>query len=233
MPAIDLNADLGEGAAHDAELMQLISSANVCCGAHAGSPDLIRSTLELAVKHGVSVGAHPGYADRDNFGREELDLTPQQIRNLVQYQLGGLDAIARSVGIRVRYVKPHGALYNQACQDIRIAQAFCAAVYQWNIPIVGLPKSMLHEAAEKLKIPYISEGFADRRYRPDGSLVPRTEPNSQIEDSTIAVEQVKQLISQSSVRTICVHGDHPKAVRFAQDLRSELLASAWEIRAFA
>jgi len=233
MPAIDLNADLGEGSAHDAELMPLISSANVCCGAHAGNPDLIRTTLELALKHGVSVGAHPGYADRDNFGRIEHDLTPQQTRNLVQYQLGGLDAIARSVGIRVRYVKPHGALYNQACRDVQIAQAFCAAVYQWNIPIVGLPNSKLQEAADKLKIPYISEGFADRRYRSDGSLVPRTKPNSQIEDSKVAVEQVKQLISQSSVRTICVHGDHPQAVRFAHDLRAELLANGWEIRAFA
>src|SRR4051812_4347592 len=140
---IDLNADLGEGAGFDAELMPLITSANVCCGLHAGGPGEIARTLVLAHRYGVTIGAHPGYADRENFGRRELDLGNQELLALCVYQLGATVALANSLGLSVNYVKPHGALYNQACRDRRVADVVVIAATNLQVPVLGLPGSEL------------------------------------------------------------------------------------------
>jgi UPF0271 protein len=219
---IDLNADLGEGAGFDAALMPLVTSANVCCGRHAGGPEEMRATVERAKRHGVAIGAHPGYDDRSNFGRRELNLPRSELIGLIRSQIADLVA----AGADVKYVKPHGALYNQACRDAAIADAVVEAV--GGLPIVGLPGSELSRGAA-----FIAEGFADRRYRPDGSLVPRTEPDAFVHDPAEAVKQVHRLIRDRGIRTICVHGDNPDAVAFATAVRIALLEQGFELRAFA
>jgi UPF0271 protein len=230
---IDLNADLGEGAGTDADLMPLITSANVCCGLHAGGPAEIRATLTLAERHGVAVGAHPGYFDRDSFGRTERNLSRERLLDLLLYQIAALDALARSATVPLRYIKAHGALYNQACRDAGVATSVSVAAYAWNLPLVGLPGSQLERAARDRGVAFIAEGFADRRYRPDGSLVPRTEPNAFIDDPADAVRQVEGLISERGIRTVCVHGDNPQAVGFASAVRSALLEAGFELKPFA
>lgn len=229
---IDLNADLGEGAGFDADLMPLVTSANVCCGLHAGGPGEIAKTLGLAHKHGVVIGAHPGYADREHFGRREMDLGNQDLVALCVYQLGALAAMAAALGLEVRYVKPHGALYNQACRDRRTADLFVIAAAQFDLTVVGLPQSQL-EAACRDRVPFLPEGFADRRHRPDGSLVPRTEPDAFVHDPDEAVTQAEWLIREKGVRTVCVHGDNPKAVAFTKAVREALLARGFTLRPFA
>ena len=229
---IDLNADLGEGAGFDAELMPLVTSANVCCGLHAGGPTEIRATLELAKRYGVCVGAHPGYDDRDHFGRQELALSQRELLDLCTSQISALDALARELGVELRYIKAHGALYNQACRDRETALAFSAAVSAWNLPVVGLPGSKLEAAVKERGLVFISEGFADRRYRPDGSLVPRTEADAFVRDPEEAVRQVELLISARGVRTICVHGDNPQAVTFARAVREALLNRGFTLKPF-
>jgi UPF0271 protein len=229
---IDLNADLGEGAGTDAELMPLVTSANVCCGLHAGGPGEIARTLVLAHRFGATIGAHPGYADREHFGRRELQLANQELLALCVYQLGALGAMADALGLGVRYVKPHGALYNQACRDRNVADLFVIAATQHRLPVVGLPGSQL-EAACRDRVPFFPEGFADRRYRPDGSLVPRTEPDAFVHDPDEAVKQVEWLIREKGVRTVCVHGDNPEAVAFAKAVREALLARGFTLKPFA
>ena len=229
---IDLNADVGEGCGFDAELLPLITSANICCGLHAGGPGEIARTLSLAHKHNVAIGAHPGYADREHFGRRELTLGNQDLVALCVYQLGALDVMAGALGLGVRYMKPHGALYNQACRDRPIADLVVVAAAQLRLPVVGLPGSQL-QAACRDRVPFFAEGFADRRYRPDGSLVPRTEPDAFIHDPAEAVRQVERLVRTQGVRTICVHGDNPQAVEFARAVRISLLAAGVTLKAFA
>jgi UPF0271 protein len=228
---IDLNADLGEGAGFDEELMPLVTSANVCCGLHAGGPGEIAKTLTLANKHGVVVGAHPGYADRDNFGRRELTLGNQELIAQCIYQLGALEAMAEALGLGVHYVKPHGALYNQACRDRELADLFVIAAAQFQLPVVALPGSQL-EAACRDRVPFVPEGFADRRYRPDGSLVPRSEPDAFVDHPDEAVKQVEWLTRDRGVRTICVHGDNPDAVAFTKAVRDALLARGITLKSF-
>ena len=228
---IDLNADLGEGAGFDTELMPLITSANICCGLHAGGPGEIARTLGLAHKHNVAIGAHPGHADRENFGRRELELKNQDLVALCVYQLGALDAMAAALGLSVQYVKPHGALYNQACRDRRVADLFVIAAAQLRLPVVGLPGSELETACED-RVPFFAEGFADRRYQPDGSLVPRTEPDAFVRDPDEAVKQVEWLLREKRVSTICVHGDNPQAVAFVKAVRDALVARGFTLKAF-
>jgi UPF0271 protein len=229
---IDLNADLGEGAGFDAELMPLITSANVCCGLHAGGPAEIAKTLVLANKFGVAVGAHPGYDDREHFGRQEFELGNQELVALCVYQLGAIVSMAAVLGMAVRYVKPHGALYNQACRDRRIADLFVVGVAQFDFPVVGLPKSELAAACGE-QLEFVAEGFADRRYKPDGSLVPRTDPDAFVHNPEEAVKQVEWLIAEKGVRTICVHGDNPEAVAFTKAVRDTLLTRGFTLKAFA
>jgi UPF0271 protein len=229
---IDLNADLGEGAGFDAELMPLITSANVCCGLHAGGPSEVGRTLYLAKRHGVAVGAHPGYADREHFGRRELDLEQAELMALCMYQIGAVWVMASSLGWDARYIKPHGALYNQACRDRRVAEMVVTAASHFELPILGLPGSVLeHVCGDRVR--FVAEGFADRRYRGDGSLVPRTEPDAFVHDPEEAVKQVEWLIETRSVRTICVHGDNPQAVAFTKAVREALLARGFTLKPFA
>lgn len=229
---IDLNADLGEGAGFDADLMALVTSANVCCGAHAGSPAVSGATLQLARAAGVAVGAHPGYPDREHFGRRELELSEYELWAECAFQTGGLVGLGAAERAGVRYVKPHGALYNRACRDRSVARAVVAAAALYKLPIVGLPGSALAAEAEGV-VPFVAEGFADRRYRPDGSLVPRTEPDAFVHEPGAAVTQVEWLVREKGVRTICVHGDNPDAVAFAKAVRAALLARGFTLKAFA
>lgn len=221
MNTLDLNCDLGEGCPHDAELMPLITSANIACGLHAGDPMTALATLRLAVHNGVCLGAHPGYADRDHFGRRELALGEDEVEALCLYQIGALAALAISAGGSLRYVKPHGALYNQACRDDALASPIVAATEQFGLALMGLPGSRL-EALSKGHCLFLGEGFADRRYLPDGSLVPRSRPDALIKDPDEAVLQVEWLRREKGISTLCVHGDNPQAILFVRKLREAL-----------
>src|SRR5262245_54240934 len=229
---LDLNADLGEGVGTDAELLALVTSANVSCGAHAGDPAGIYTTLELAAERGVAVGAHPGYPDRVNFGRVPMKWTEQEVWANVMAQAGGLVALAEAADVEVTYLKPHGALYHQACADAVTARAVVAACVALDLAIVGLPGSNLEDEADDF-VDFIPEGFADRRYRPDGTLVPRTEKDALIHDPAEAVAQIERLVKEFGVQTVCVHGDSPGAVAFTKAVREKLIAKGFELKSFA
>ena len=236
MHRIDLNCDLGEGAGHDAELMPFITSANIACGGHAGDADSMQAAVELAVRHGVAVGAHPGLNDREGFGRRELPLALVQAYELVAAQVWALQKIAREAGTRLAHVKPHGALYNLAARDAALAQAVAAAVREADpqLVLVGLAGSRLLAAGGACGLRVVSEVFADRTYQPDGSLTPRTRPDALIADETVAVTRVLRMVREGKVGavdgtdvevcadTVCVHGDGPHAVAFARRLNTEL-----------
>ena len=228
---IDLNCDLGEGCPSDAELMPLITSANVACGFHAGGPGEARAALRAAARHGVQAGAHPGYADREHFGRRDLVQSEEQIFADCVYQIGALAGLARAEGIDLRYVKPHGALYNQACRDDDYARPVVEATEVFGLALLGLPGSRL-EAVAGGRCPYVAEGFADRRYRDDGSLVPRSVAGAFVEDPNEAVSQAEWLIRERGVRSLCVHGDNPSALQFVRRLWEALTARGVVIRAF-
>jgi UPF0271 protein len=229
---IDLNCDLGEGCPGDAELMPLITSANIACGFHAGDPAAAATALRAAVAHAVQIGAHPGFPDREHFGRRELARSEQQVFEDCVYQVGALDALARAAGGRLRYVKPHGALYNMACRDDAYARPVVAAVEFFGLALMALPASRL-EALSAGRCPFVAEGFADRRYQPDGSLVPRSRPDAFVHDPAEAVRQVEWLLRERGVRTVCVHGDNPQALAFVRELRAALTRQGIAIRAFA
>jgi UPF0271 protein len=228
---IDLNCDLGEGCALDAELIPLVTSVNVACGFHAGDPATALSVLRQAQAHGVRAGAHPSFPDREDFGRRELARTEEQVFADCVYQIGALVGLAHSLGMKVHHVKPHGALYHMACRDDAYARPVVAAVGQFGLPVLGLPGSRL-AALSSGCLPFVAEGFADRRYRPDGSLVPRSEPDAFVADPAEAARQVDWLLREKGVRTICVHGDNPKAIAFIAELRRTLSGAGHEIRAF-
>lgn len=228
---IDLNCDLGEGCPFDAELMPLITSANIACGSHAGDPATAHAALSAAVQRGVQVGAHPGFADREHFGRRELDKGEPEIFQECVYQVGALTGLARAVGARVHYLKPHGALYNLACREDRYARPVVAAAELFQLQVMGLPNSRL-QALCAGRCPFVAEGFADRRYLPDGNLVPRSRPDAFVEDTAAAVEQVKRFLLEGKVRTICVHGDNPQALAFVRELRGALVQRGIQIQAF-
>jgi len=229
---VDLNCDLGEGCPHDAELLPLITTANVACGWHAGGADQALMIIELAAKCGVRVGAHPSFPDREQFGRREMVRTERQILEDCVYQIGALAGLAKVVRMELTHVKPHGALYNMACRDDAYARPVVHAAEIFNLPIVGLPGSRLESACHG-KLVFIPEGYADRRYRLDGSLVPRSEPGAFVESAAEAVQHVLSLLQLRRIRTICVHGDNPQAVSFVRELRSALVQRGVEIRAFA
>lgn len=237
---VDLNCDLGEGAGHDAELMPLITSANIACGAHAGDEATMRATVALAQKHGVAIGAHPGFADRANFGRRELPVSPDEVHALVLNQVRAL----RRLG-PVRHVKPHGALYNMAARDLELARAVVDAIYETDPRLVlfGLAGSHLIAVAEACGLPVVSEVFADRTYQADGSLTPRSQPHAMVTDENAAVGQVLRMVREGKVRatdgtdvaikadTVCLHGDGAHPVGFALKLRRELTAAGVELKA--
>jgi UPF0271 protein len=235
---IDLNCDLGEGAGHDAALMPLITSASIACGAHAGDIATMRATVALAQQHGTAIGAHPGFADREHFGRRELALPPAEVQALVRGQIELLRAIAP-----VRHVKPHGALYNMAARDAALAAAIASAVHEIDpaLIIFAPANSELVRAALARGLRVANEVFADRTYRRDGSLTPRSEPGALIHDADAAVAQVLRMIREGVVRatdgtdipivadTVCVHGDGPSPVEFVQRLRAEFAAAGIEV----
>lgn len=239
--SIDLNCDLGEGAGHDAELMPLITSANIACGAHAGDVATMRATVALAEKFGVAVGAHPGFADRENFGRRELPLAPDDVRPLVAAQL----ELLRTIG-PLRHVKAHGALYNLAARDAALAAAVAEAVSDIDAALIlfVLPNSELARAATARGLRIANEVFADRTYQRDGSLTPRSRPDALIRDEAVAVSQVLRMIRDGVVRatdgtdvsikadTVCLHGDGPDPVAFARRMRTELAAAGIAVSAF-
>lgn len=243
---VDLNCDLGEGAGHDAELMPLITSANIACGAHAGDAGTMRATIALAQEHGVAVGAHPGYPDRDHFGRRELALAPPAVAELVLSQIQALQAAAIKSGTWMRHVKLHGALYNLAARDAALADAITNAIWGSGFePILFVPcGSELAKAAQRNGLRVANEVFADRTYQRDGSLTPRSRPDAFIEDETAAAAQVIRMLRDGVVRatdgsdvpivadTLCLHGDGPHAVAFARRLRKELAAAGVAVKAF-
>jgi len=229
---IDLNSDLGEGCGSDAELMPLITSANIACGFHAGDAVTAQATLQLTSQHGVEAGAHPSFPDREHFGRRELARTEPEILADCVYQIGALLGLARQVGTTIRHIKPHGALYNMACRDDAYARPLVAAAELFQLPLVGLPGSRL-DALSTGRCRLVAEGFADRRYLPDGSLVPRSRADAFVEDPAEAVRQVDWLVQQRGVQTICVHGDNPKAIAFVRELREALTRQGYILRAFA
>ncbi len=236
MKSIDLNCDLGEGAGHDAALMPLITSANIACGGHAGDAATMRATVELAVSHHVAIGAHPGFEDREYFGRRELALKPQDISALVARQIRALAVIVRVTGYRLTHVKPHGGLYNLAARDRATADAVARAV-QAATPraiLVGLAGGLLLDAGRALGLRVAAEGFVDRKYGPDGLLVPRTEAGAVLDDPAAVGAQAVLLARDGRVGaadgseiavaadTLCLHGDGPNAVTLARRVRAEL-----------
>ena len=227
--SIDLNADVGEGM-DDAALLPFVTSANVACGMHAGDPSVMDGTVALALSHGVRVGAHPGYADRANFGRASVEIAADAIENLVLYQIAALDGFVRSRGGTLTHVKPHGALYHSGAEFPDVARAIAEGVrrFRTSLVLVGAAGSMLIEAGREAELAVAEEAFADRRYLPDGSLVSRSEPRAVITDPDEAAEQAVLLArdrvavaadgSRVSVRadTLCLHGDTPGAADIAR-----------------
>jgi UPF0271 protein len=233
---IDLNADLGEGAGHDDELLGLVTSANIACGFHAGDANTIRRSIEMARVRGVAIGAHPSLFDRENFGRKELAVTPEQVFDAVTYQLGVFQAIAETAGLRPNHVKPHGALYNMAVRDERIADAIARAIAKLdsNLILFAPDSSALARAGVVNGLPIAREVFADRNYLSDGWLVPRSRSDALLHDSEEAAMRALRMLRDGKVKsvdgvdvdvrpeTICLHGDTPGAVEFARALRSRL-----------
>ncbi|MGI8482624.1 MAG: 5-oxoprolinase subunit PxpA [Chthoniobacterales bacterium] len=234
--SLDLNADLGEGAPHDTELLGLVTSASIACGFHAGSATIMHASISAARDAGVAVGAHPGFEDRENFGRREIAISPKETFAIVVYQIGAFAAIASSIGIQPQHVKPHGALYNLAARDEAVADAIARAVAAVNpsLFLFAPGESALARAAENHGLRVVNEVFADRNYFGDGSLVPRARPDAILHDPEEAAQRVLRMLSDSKVRsvdgtdvtvradTVCIHGDTPEAVEFARALRLRL-----------
>jgi UPF0271 protein len=234
--SVDINADLGEEAGHDEELFELISSANIATGFHAGDSDTMHAAVSAAKKHGVAVGAHPSFFDRENFGRKELKISTAEVFDGVAYQLGVFEAIASAVGVQPNHVKPHGALYNMAVRDRDLADAIARAIESTDSKLIlfAPDKSELARTGEVHGLQIAREIFADRNYLNDGWLVPRTRPDALLRDPNEAAERVLRMLREGKVRsvegrdvevrgeTICIHGDTPGAVEFARKLRSRL-----------
>jgi 5-oxoprolinase (ATP-hydrolysing) subunit A len=230
--SIDLNADLGEGCPNDRALLGRVTSASICCGAHAGNPSSIRETLQIACELGTVTGAHPGYPDREGFGRREQTVTSLEVERLILDQVAALQELASEVNVPIRFIKPHGALYNQAQRQEEVARGVVAAAAWLRLPLLGQPGTFLETLARDGGIRYFSEGFPDRRYRADGSLVPRSEPGAVLRDLHEVEAQVVRLVDEGRVRTLCIHGDEPQAMANADRVRVFLSRNGIEIRNF-
>jgi 5-oxoprolinase (ATP-hydrolysing) subunit A len=230
--AIDLNADLGEGFPNDDELLRVVSSASVSCAAHAGSPEEIRATLRSARVCGVVVGAHPGYADRDGFGRRDQEMNSDEVRTLLLDQVARLDRLARELRVPIRFLKPHGALYNQAQRQGEIARGVIVASLELGLPLLGQPATLLERLAREQGVPYVAEGFPERRYRTDGSLVPRSRQGAVLTELSEIEDQALRLAEQALTATLCIHGDDPHAVAKAKSVRRVLARNGIAIRSF-
>ncbi|MBR3395148.1 MAG: LamB/YcsF family protein [Firmicutes bacterium] len=243
MKNIDINSDLGEsfGAytmGNDAEVLRYVTSANIACGFHASDPLTMQKAVRQAKEAGVKIGAHPGYPDLVGFGRREMKVSPAELKAMVIYQVGALQAVCKAEGTKLHHVKPHGAMYNMAAKDEKLADAIAEAVaaVDGSLALVGLSGSCMKAAAEKHGLAFAAEVFADRAYEDDGSLVSRTKPGAMIEDEDLAIRRMLHLLETGTIEssngkeirleadTICVHGDSPKAVLFAKKLREALTA---------
>lgn len=241
MATVDLNSDLGESfgafkVGNDEEVLRYISSANIACGFHAGDHNVMMRTVELAKKFGVAIGAHPGLNDLAGFGRRIVEITPEEAYNMVVYQIGALSGVAAAKGVKLDHVKPHGALYNMAAKNKALAEAIAHAVKDVDKSLIlfGLAGSALCQEGEKLGLKVAHEVFADRTYQPDGTLTPRSKKNAMIHDPEEAVKRVIRMVKEGKVTavdgreipiqadTVCIHGDGPKALAFAQALRKRL-----------
>lgn len=242
MPEIDFNSDLGEGfsiyrAGDDALILPHLTSANIACGFHAGDSHTMRTTVALAAKLGVAIGAHPGFDDLQGFGRRMMNLSSDEVYELIVYQVGALLGFTKAANVELRHVKPHGALYNFAAVHQPTADAICAAVKDIDPGLIlfGLSGSALVAAAEQCGLSVAQEVFADRTYQEDGTLTPRGQPGAMIENLHDAIDQVMNMLHLSEVRTaqgtwipvkadtLCIHGDQPGAAAFANGIRQALL----------
>jgi len=235
---IDLNADIGEGCPGEHELLTLVTSVNIACGFHAGDAFTMVQSVRQALGAGVAIGAHPSFPDRENFGRTAMHLPPEEVCAQVIYQVGALKALTESLGGRLVHVKPHGMLYNQAAREAPLAEAVAQAVYAVDpaLILVGLAGSESIRAARALGLVTCEEAFADRGYQSDGSLVPRGQPGALIDDAELAIRQTLDMVQRGEVQsvtgewvavraeTVCLHGDGPHALNFAQRLRQAFRA---------
>ncbi|WP_414050465.1 LamB/YcsF family protein [Macrococcus animalis] len=247
---IDLNADLGESygnytIGNDAAIIPLITSANIACGMHAGDFNVLNKTIEMCRKYNTSIGAHPGYNDLMGFGRKKIDMTYDEVENLVTYQLGAIQAFCMKHNVTLNHVKPHGALYNATFNDEKLAQAIVNAIKTFNpeLKVMGIAGGNLVRIADENGLTVINEVFADRNYTDEGTLVSRKESNAMIHDAREAVTHVLRMIEEKQVKTvtgnfipmqadsICVHGDGPEALAFVEQIRETLLQKGIEIKA--
>ena len=248
MYKVDLNSDLGESFGRytlgmDADILQLVSSANVACGYHASDPLVMNKTIAMAKETGVRVGAHPGFPDLMGFGRRNMDVSPAEAKAYTLYQLGALDAFCKAHGVKMQHVKPHGAMYNMAGKDYALSKAICEAIYEYDkdLIVMALSGGELVHAAEDMGLKVAREVFADRAYEEDGSLVNRRKEGAMITDENEAIARVVRMIKEQKVTAItgkdipikpdsvCVHGDGVKALAFVKKIRETLTAEGVEI----
>jgi UPF0271 protein len=249
---IDLNSDLGEGygpwtMGDDAQILDCVTSANIACGGHAGDPETMYRTLRLAAQKGVRVGAHPGYVDREGFGRRVIPMAVDEIGRMVVAQVGALVALARLAGTEVRYVKPHGALGNLAAADRGVAAGIVAAIKGLDpqLAVLAISGTMLEQVAREQGVAAYSEVFADRAYQPNGQLVPRSQPGAVLDDAKQAADRLVGYLRSGRMPvaggepialradSICVHGDSPHAVEMARHIRARLQAEGVVLTPFA
>lgn len=242
MLKVDLNSDLGESfgsykMGNDEAILEKVTSANIACGFHAGDPNVMRKTVQLALERNCAIGAHPGLPDLVGFGRRKMDITPDEVYAMVLYQVGALSAFVKAEGGCLQHVKAHGALYNMAAVNSILAEALTEAVYHFNpdLVLMGLAGSEMIKAAEKRGLRTASEVFADRSYQDDGTLTPRSKPGAMIVDETQAITQVLQMVKEGTVKTlsgkvipvradtVCVHGDGAQALLFTEKIRIALV----------
>ncbi|AHM63558.1 nitrogen-containing heterocycle degradation enzyme [Flammeovirgaceae bacterium 311] len=248
--SVDLNCDLGESygnytLGNDSSILQYISSANIACGFHAGDPSVMQKTVIMALNRGVAIGAHPGLPDLQGFGRREMAVTPAEAHAIVLYQIGALWAFTRAEGAALQHVKPHGALYNMAAVNPKLAEAIAEAVYKIDPSLIlyGLAGSELIAAGRRIGIRTAQEVFADRSYQQDGTLTPRSQPDAILTDPKAAADQVMEMIINGTVTslqdtlykikadTVCIHGDGPDALLFAQKINRKLSEAGIAIKA--
>lgn len=249
MYKIDLNCDMGEGFGHykigsDAEVIKYISSANIACGFHASDPVVMDRTVKISKEHDVSIGAHVGFHDIEGFGRRKIELSLEEIKLMVQYQLGALYAFCRSRGAEMHHVKPHGALYNMAAKDMGISLAICRGIFEFdeNLILLGLSGSKMIEASRKVGIRSASEVFADRAYNYDGSLVQRGVQGAVLEEDEVVIKRALRMVKEGKVEdvhgndisiqadSICIHGDGAKAVEFVKKIKRAFEAEKIQIK---
>lgn len=246
---VDLNSDLGESFGAytmglDSEVLKYVTSANIACGWHAGDPIIMEQTVRGAVKNTVAIGAHPGYPDLMGFGRRNMDISLEEARGYLLYQIGALNAFAMAYGTKLQHIKLHGAFYNTACSNPKLAETVVDAILDVNKDIILLALSGSHitKIAEAKGLKVAHEVFADRAYNHDGTLVSRKDPGAMIHDEKMAIARVKRMVKEGKVQSIdghdifikadsiCVHGDNPKAVKFVANIRESLEKDHIEIK---